>query len=62
MTRTRTETRWVIIGPHGLYTGQYITRKDAIIEHEQAFCGRWAQFRRLGDRCVKATITWEEPA
>ena len=35
-SRTRTKTRWVIVGMHGLYTGQWLTRKDAIREHCEA--------------------------
>lgn len=34
--KTRTETRWVIVGRHGLYTGQCLTRQTAIMEHVNA--------------------------
>lgn len=29
----RSVTRWVIVGRHGLYTGQWLTRKAAICAH-----------------------------
>jgi len=28
-----TDIRWVIIGKHGLYTGQWLTRRGAIYGH-----------------------------
>jgi hypothetical protein len=27
------ETRWVIVGENGLYTGQWLTRREAVIAH-----------------------------
>ncbi len=33
MARTHTVTRWAIVGRHGLYTGQWLTRKAAIRDH-----------------------------
>ena len=31
--KTKSETRWVIVGDCGLYTGQWLTRREAILEH-----------------------------
>lgn len=36
MRRAHTATRWVIVGRHGLYTGQHLTRRAAILEHVNA--------------------------
>jgi len=33
---TKTETRWAIVGDYGLYTGQCLTRREAILEHVNA--------------------------
>ena len=33
---THSDTRWVIVGKCGLYTGQWLTREDAIREHVHA--------------------------
>jgi hypothetical protein len=70
----RTETRWVIVGNAGLYTGQWLTRRDAIEAHAGHYyaqwpgqpraewiADQWKRRRKNGDRCVKATITWTEP-
>lgn len=34
--KTKTETRWVIVGKYGLYVGQHMTRERAICEHVSA--------------------------
>jgi hypothetical protein len=70
----KSETRWVIVGVHGLYIGQWLQRKEAIADHARvrhpAWPDRpnkdelrrlWRDCRQAGDRCVKATITWTEP-
>lgn len=68
------EIRWVIIGTVGLYTGQWLTRKDAIEAHTRAWYDGypanppdserqrlWKQCRRRGDRAIQAAISWEVP-
>jgi hypothetical protein len=76
---THTVTRWAIsLRPltqrgereRGLYVGQYLTRKDAIREHAEAYLGpsredkeyraKWKLQYARGDRAVKVQITWEE--
>lgn len=60
------EIRWAIVGPDNLYTGQWLTRKDAIRQHCEAYVGCytsdnlkdiWKARRRLGDRAVKVRVT-----
>ena len=50
--------RWVIVGCHGLYTGQWLTRKDAISTHCEEKGHEWARCKRHGDRAVKALVRW----
>lgn len=67
----KTYTRWAIVGEVGLYTGQWLTRKDAISEHVEIRYGipksysrglstsqleLWAKCRAKGDRAVKVSI------
>lgn len=52
------EKRWVIIGIYGLYTGQWILRKDAIKEHCQMKGYGWNLCKKRGDRAVKVTISY----
>ena len=40
------ERRWVIIGKHGLYTGQQLTRREAIAQHVAAI---WSGRHGFGD-------------
>ena len=35
----KSERRWVIVGVHGLYTGQWLLRRTAIREHIMAIHG-----------------------
>lgn len=50
--------RWVIIGKYGLYTGQYLLRKDAIRLHCKDLGKTWDYCKKKGDRAIKATITY----
>lgn len=79
MTRIHTTTRWAIVGRCGIYTGQWLTRRAAIVAHvrdmglgnhlwisggytlDQIREG-WRHWHACGDRAVKVTITWKEPA
>jgi hypothetical protein len=71
--RWRSEIRWAIVGRHGLYTGQSLTRRGAIQNHVRYFWPGfpktppdditrklWATCRKRGDRAVKVAVTWEE--
>jgi hypothetical protein len=57
---TKKEIRWVIIGNCGLYTGQWLTRRDAIEQHCREIDYSWEACRKKGDRAVKATIIWRK--
>jgi hypothetical protein len=57
----KTETRWVIVYKQGLYTGQWLTRKDAIEEHTRDKGKTWAECRKFGDRAVRAGLVWDDP-
>ncbi len=66
-------TRWAITGECGLYTGQYLTRREAIADHVwhldrpvSRFAGStldpgqlkiWRRCQARGDRAVKVSIT-----
>ena len=50
--------RWAIAGVHGLYTGQWLTRSEAIDAHVQALGRSWTYCRKKGDRAVKVQIRW----
>lgn len=68
--KRKSERMWAIVGPHGLYVGTWLTRAEAISGHAAAKrwnphaseISIWQHQRRLGDRCVRVTITWAEPA
>lgn len=71
--KTKSTIRWVIVGNCGLYTGQYLTRRDAINDHCRAkyIIGSpfyptvdvaWQTCKDNGDRAIKATISWETPS
>lgn len=59
--RVKREQMWAIASDQfGLCTGTWLTREEAIYDHA---AGRpWENLRRRGDRCVRVTITWTEPA
>jgi hypothetical protein len=57
----KTDIRWVIVGVHGLYTGQWFTRKEAIFHHCRDLNKSWEYCKKKGDRTVKATITYKQP-
>lgn len=42
----------------GLYTGQWQTRSQAIMEHTKDIGRTWEKCKREGDRCVRAVITY----
>lgn len=42
-----------------LYTGTWLTRKDAIAAHVAAKGRTWKQCRKDDDRAVKVTLTWK---
>lgn len=63
------ETMWAIHGVHGLYTGTWLTRKEAIVGHVNARlvvpCDRyptietgWKELKQKGDKAVKVEITY----
>lgn len=65
----RTETRWVITGTCGLYTGQELTRRSAIRKHctdlyiipsprFPTVLAAWKLRRKAGDRAVRAIIIY----
>ena len=47
---------WAITGVHGLYTGWWFTRKEAIENHTMSLGDTWGRCRRKGDRAVKIEI------
>jgi hypothetical protein len=49
---------WAIAGTRGLYTGWWLTRKEAIRFHYEALGKTWAQCRAKGDRAVKVEISY----
>ena len=62
-----TETRWVIVGEVGLYTGAELTKREAITNHVEALyvCPQrisrdeaWKLCRKKGDRAIKVDITY----
>jgi hypothetical protein len=70
--KTKTDTRWFIVGVHGLYIGQWLTRKSAIEGHCLDYIWghettpatpfeletEWKRCRADGDRAVKVKITY----
>lgn len=62
----KTIVRWVIGyrqdgNFRGLYTGQWLTRKDAIEGHTKPNNWDWRKRKRRGDFVTKAKIIYEEP-
>lgn len=47
---------WAITGVHGLYTGWWLTRKEAIKHHTMNLGETWEYCRSKGDRAVKIEI------
>jgi hypothetical protein len=47
---------WAIIGVHGLYTGWWFLRKDAIDAHKKALGKSWDYCKKKGDRAVMIEI------
>jgi hypothetical protein len=52
------EKGWAIAGVYGLYTGWWLTRKEAIKAHCRGRCMTWQQCRRKKDRAVKIEISY----
>lgn len=48
---------WAIIGAHGLYTGWWQRRHEAIDAHCEALGKSWDYCKAKGDRVVKIKIT-----
>lgn len=59
MSEYMESARWAIVGVHGLYTGQWLTRRDAIEAHTEALGVTWAYCRKKGDRAVPIQIRWD---
>jgi len=57
MEDTNTEIMWAITGNHGLYTGTFLLRKDAISLHIKDIGMTWKQCRAKGDRAIKVTVS-----
>ena len=58
--KKKSETRWAIVGVHGIYCSHEFTRRDAIWNHCSMLGQDWKECRRRGDRAVNVRITWEE--
>ena len=67
------ESRWAIVGRHGLYTGWWFTRAEAISKHvndklivpSRSFPNEriaWRFLRSRGDRAVRVTIQIQNTA
>lgn len=70
MAKRKQWTRWAILSDHGLYTGQYLTRRDAIADHvwhlrdglsrfaplDKSQIEAWQHCQKKGDRAVKVLI------
>lgn len=69
-----TEKGWAIVGTAGLYTGWWLTRREAICGHLIGFKGgnaartqgltaeqkrQWALRKKRGDRVVRVTIKYD---
>lgn len=50
------EFGWAIQGEFGLYTGWWLTRKEAIQTHTGDVGKSWKECRKKGDRVVKILI------
>ena len=55
------EYRWVIVGIHGLYEGQWVRKSDAIAVHCADIGRDWECCKRHGDRALKVRIQWPNP-
>lgn len=60
------ETMWTIVGAHGLYTGTWLTRREAILRHVVSKYGvsmtvdrAWRHCKKKGDKAIKVHITYE---
>lgn len=53
---------WIIVGDFGLYTGNWLRRREAIEAHCRELGKPWRLCRRDGDRAVKAIVIWEDPS
>lgn len=54
----RSQIMWAIAyRDHGLYSGMWFTRKDAIREHIRDKGKSWRECKRSGDRAVKVNVT-----
>ena len=50
------EICWAITGKHGLYTGTWFRRIEAIIAHSDALGKSWKKCYRDGDRAIKVKV------
>jgi len=63
------ENGWAIVGPFGLYTGWWMTRKEAIEAHvrDKVIVGSqrnpvkeiWKRCQKEGDRAVRVALKYE---
>lgn len=51
------QTGFAIKSEHGLYTGWWLMKRDAIKEHSELFEESWVERRKKGDRCVRIEIS-----
>jgi len=63
-----TEKGWAITGPCGLYTGWWLTRKEAIEAHVRSMViidsnnpvrDIWERCKKEGDRAVRVSIKYD---
>lgn len=68
--RVLIEKGWAIVGPSGLYTGWWLSRKDAIKAHvrdkllgsnydPERVHDAWALCKKDGDRAVRVSLRYE---
>ena len=63
---------WAIIGCYGLYTGTWLTKKDAIRNHcvakrlglddkwsDEAVKNVWKDCKKVGDKVIKVEVCYE---
>jgi len=54
---------WAIIGCYGLYTGTWLTKKDAIRNHCVAkrlgLDDKWKDCEKAGDKVIKVEVCYE---
>lgn len=55
------EPFWAIVGKHGLYTGTWHTRSEAIAGHTRELNQSWKYSRSRGDRAIKITVVYQAP-